>query len=284
MLFLKRDGTVLAATMISNDDGGLPFAMTGKYFGGAVAAVGDLNEDGITDLAVGASAHWPDGWSTYAPVGAVYIVYLTSTCGETAEPTVSPVPTPAPSANPSPMPTSQPTDAPTQTPTSVPTKTTELIVAPQEVSLEATKPNAATYRPLLIVNPNDDGNLWISLTQSELSQNVSWHVSPDHFFLQPGQFEEVSIEIETTGLRPQEYFLRLLIEATSDISLPVTGTVDITANVNSIAVPNNTRVSIAGRPTLGDAWSGLEVEMRDSDNFPILEESTSQDFIAVILF
>ena len=68
-------GTVKQLTTIASGQGGLPSDVLGDgdHFGRAVANVGDLNADGVTDLAVGAQ-HDDDGGMD---AGAVWLVGLT---------------------------------------------------------------------------------------------------------------------------------------------------------------------------------------------------------------
>ena len=54
MVFLNADGTVKSSTSISSGTNGGPALTFSDYFGGSVAAVGDLDGDGVTDLAAGA--------------------------------------------------------------------------------------------------------------------------------------------------------------------------------------------------------------------------------------
>ena len=57
VLFQDTSGAVVGAQKISNSHGGLSSYYTldaGDYFGISVAAIGDLNQDGVMDLAVGA--------------------------------------------------------------------------------------------------------------------------------------------------------------------------------------------------------------------------------------
>ena len=69
ILFLNADGTVKGHTKISDWSGGFGGSMwTNGRFGQSIANLGDLNDDGVIDLAVGASRHG-DG-------GAVWILFL----------------------------------------------------------------------------------------------------------------------------------------------------------------------------------------------------------------
>jgi len=75
ILFLNRDGTVRSAQKISYDNGGLNTRLrSGDAFGSAVANIGDLNQDGVTDIAVGAPGDDDGGTDT----GAVWILFLAS--------------------------------------------------------------------------------------------------------------------------------------------------------------------------------------------------------------
>jgi len=102
LVFLESDGTAKAALKISMLYGyynGVYSLNTSDSFGISVAALGDLDGDGVTDLAVGANFDDDGGAST----GAVYIINLNESYCETPGPTSVPVPTT--SALPSPIPT-----------------------------------------------------------------------------------------------------------------------------------------------------------------------------------
>jgi hypothetical protein len=78
VLRLHRNGTVKAATKLggSAGAGGFPFSLAGSdYFGSSVGALGDLDGDGVGDVAVGARRD-DDGASN---AGAVYVVFLDAT-------------------------------------------------------------------------------------------------------------------------------------------------------------------------------------------------------------
>ena len=73
ILFLNADGTVKSQQKINDYQGGLGSVLSnGDKFGYAVENIGDINNDGITDLAVGASED-DDGNND---AGAIYILFL----------------------------------------------------------------------------------------------------------------------------------------------------------------------------------------------------------------
>ena len=73
LLFLNSDGTVKAHQKIGNTQGGFTgYLDNGDYFGYSVASLGDLDGDGVSDLAVG--ARFDGGWGR----GAVWLLLLNS--------------------------------------------------------------------------------------------------------------------------------------------------------------------------------------------------------------
>jgi hypothetical protein len=69
ILFLDADGTVASHAKISDTSGGFTGGLAdGDWFGSSVAALGDLDDDGVTELAVGSPF---DG-----PAGSVWILFL----------------------------------------------------------------------------------------------------------------------------------------------------------------------------------------------------------------
>ena len=73
VLFLYADGTVRSHQKISSTQGGFTGPLTNfDHFGGSLSSLGDLDGDGVVDLAVGASGDDDGG----ANRGAVWILYL----------------------------------------------------------------------------------------------------------------------------------------------------------------------------------------------------------------
>jgi hypothetical protein len=77
ILFLKDDGSVIDEQKISPIVGGLDVTLTeDDRFGSGLAAIGDLNGDGITELAVGMRNDDTGGADGAANRGAVWILFL----------------------------------------------------------------------------------------------------------------------------------------------------------------------------------------------------------------
>ena len=72
VLFLTANGTVKRAEKIAQRTGGGPTLANDSRFGSGVAALGDLDGDGVIDLAVGAETDDTGGSSR----GAVYVLFL----------------------------------------------------------------------------------------------------------------------------------------------------------------------------------------------------------------
>ena len=73
VLFLNADGTVKSHQKISATDGAFTGALDDDdFFGSSVASLGDLNSDGVTDLAVGAALDDDGGTNR----GATWVLFL----------------------------------------------------------------------------------------------------------------------------------------------------------------------------------------------------------------
>ena len=76
ILFLNRNGTVREQMRIASNTGGFEGELAdGDRFGSSIARVGDFNDDGIDDLAVGAAGDDDGGTDR----GAVWILFLKTT-------------------------------------------------------------------------------------------------------------------------------------------------------------------------------------------------------------
>ena len=74
VLFMNSDGTVKSSQKIASGTGGGPTLASGDCFGYSVSSLGDLNGDGVTDLAVG--AYGDDTGGAYC--GAAYVLLMNS--------------------------------------------------------------------------------------------------------------------------------------------------------------------------------------------------------------
>ncbi|PVV05642.1 MAG: hypothetical protein B6D77_18695 [gamma proteobacterium symbiont of Ctena orbiculata] len=73
ILFMNSDGTVLSSQKVSSDEGDLDSDLDdGDHFGSALTEIGDLDGDGVTDLAVGVSGGDDGGTDR----GAVWILFM----------------------------------------------------------------------------------------------------------------------------------------------------------------------------------------------------------------
>jgi len=86
ILFMNNDGSVKSAQKISAEQGDFEGDLeTNDHFGAALAGIGDLNEDGVNDLAVGASGDDDGG----ADRGALWILFLNADGTVSAEQKIS---------------------------------------------------------------------------------------------------------------------------------------------------------------------------------------------------
>jgi hypothetical protein len=73
ILFMNSDGTVQSSQKLSTDEGDLDSDIEdGDHFGSAVAEIGDLNDDGVTDLSVGVTGGDDGGTDR----GEVWILFM----------------------------------------------------------------------------------------------------------------------------------------------------------------------------------------------------------------
>ena len=87
ILFLNANGTVKSHQKISDTDGGFATPLDNyDEFGSAIANIGDLDGDGVTDIVVGASRDDDGGTNS---VGAVYILFLNTNGTVKAEQKIS---------------------------------------------------------------------------------------------------------------------------------------------------------------------------------------------------
>jgi hypothetical protein len=73
--FMKVDGTIRELVKLANSTNGVPALMDEDAFGSSLAEIGDLNRDGIVDLALGAP-YDDTGGSAYSDKGAVYLAFM----------------------------------------------------------------------------------------------------------------------------------------------------------------------------------------------------------------
>ena len=74
ILFMNSDGTVKSHRKIGHQTGGGPTLLANDLFGTSLSSLGDLNADGVTDLAVGAIGDDSGGFTA----GAAYVLLMNS--------------------------------------------------------------------------------------------------------------------------------------------------------------------------------------------------------------
>jgi len=75
ILFMNKDGTVSDVVPIAEGEGGFEGDLNGELFGVGLAKIGDLNGDGVEDLAVGEPFDSDAGSDTFA-AGAIWILLM----------------------------------------------------------------------------------------------------------------------------------------------------------------------------------------------------------------
>jgi hypothetical protein len=73
ILFLNNDGTVKRSQRIASQVGGAPEFYGSYQFGHSIAAIGDIDGDGVTELAVGTPG---DGYAGIEDAGSVYVLFM----------------------------------------------------------------------------------------------------------------------------------------------------------------------------------------------------------------
>ena len=84
VFFLNADGSIKSYQKIGQDNGGFEALLNeGDFFGSSITSLGDLNRDGIPDIAVGSPLDDDDGLSgdSYIDKGAIWILFLNADGG-----------------------------------------------------------------------------------------------------------------------------------------------------------------------------------------------------------
>ncbi len=86
ILYLNRDGTVKDTLKISGVSGGFQGTLrNGNRFGSSMANLGDINQDGVADIAIGAPDDDDGGTNSDSDLGAVWILFLNKEPGITIQ-------------------------------------------------------------------------------------------------------------------------------------------------------------------------------------------------------
>ena len=78
IMFMNSNGTVSDTIEINNTTANGPFLSNGDSFGRSIANIGDLNNDGVTDIAVGASGDDGSSTGSFANRGVIHIMFMNS--------------------------------------------------------------------------------------------------------------------------------------------------------------------------------------------------------------
>jgi hypothetical protein len=76
VVFLSDDGSAKSYTKIASETGGGPLLTDVGWFGGSIANLGDVDGDGVTDLAVGAQNDEAEGPFVNSFTGATYVLFM----------------------------------------------------------------------------------------------------------------------------------------------------------------------------------------------------------------
>lgn len=79
ILFMTSNGTVWKYTVLGSDKGGVPkLAVAFSYFGSSIVAIGDVNNDNITDIAIGAK-YYDDLIDSKTRSGVIFVCFMLKT-------------------------------------------------------------------------------------------------------------------------------------------------------------------------------------------------------------